>query len=178
MLIAVKDACVLIDLANGKLVGRWFQLQIETHTTDAVLYEVEDEAQHQEINGFVEAGMIHVSPMFESGGFEELQAITDVGNEMGVSVPDASAFLLAEKLDAVLLTGDGDLRKQATARGVTVCGVLWVLDMLLWEDVIDFGKAISSLQEMLDHGARLPAKECRRRTQAWEDEKKIRPREV
>lgn len=178
MLIAVKDACVLIDLANGKLIGRWFQLQIETHTTDAVLYEVEDEVQHKEVIGFVEAGMIKVSPMFESGGFEEIQAMSDLAGEMGVSVPDVSAFLLAEKLEAVLLTGDGDLRRHATARGVTVCGVLWVLDMLLWGDMIDFEMALDSLRAMLGKGARLPTNECQRRTQAWEDGKKIRPREV
>lgn len=178
MLIAVKDACVLIDLANGKLIGRWFQLQIETHTTDAVLYEVEDEEQHKEVNSFVEAGLIKVAPMFDSGGFEEIQAMSDLADEMRVSVPDASAFVLAQKLDAVLLTGDGDLRKKATDRGVRVRGVLWVLDMLVWQGMIGFSIARESLQEMRRKGARLPLKECERRIHAWEREKKIRPREV
>ena len=178
MLIAVKDACVLIDLANGGLVARWFQLRIETHTTDAVLYELEDEAQFFEVKRFVDAGLIKVAPMYEGDKFEAIQAVANMAEEMGVSPPDASAFLLAQKLEAVLLTGDGDLRKQATARGITVFGVLWVLDMLVWNDVIDFQMASDSLREMLEKGARLPEGECDRRSQAWKEERKIRPREV
>jgi len=177
MLIAVKDACVLIDLANGGLVSHWFLLQIETHTTDAVVFELEDEAQYQEVILFVEAGLIKVTPMYGGDGFTSLQTLAKTAATMGVSVPDASAFLLARKLKAVLLTGDGDLRKQSKARGVTVCGVLWVLDMLVWHDAITFELAADSLTAMLEKGARLPEGECARRFRAWGEGRNIQPSE-
>lgn len=178
MRIAVKDACVLIDLANGGLIAKWFQLQIETHTTDAVLFEVEDEAQRAEVMAFVEAGLIHVAPMYEAGSFEALQSLADAAADLGVSGPDASAYILADRLGAVLLTGDGGLRREAATRGVAVCGVLWIIDMLLWKDVIAFEAASASLRQMLERGARLPKVECERRCSAWADGRKIRPRQV
>lgn len=116
--------------------------------------------------------------MYEGDSFTSLQKLAATAESMGVSAPDASAFLLAERLDALLLTGDGYLRKQSEARGVTVCGVLWVLDMLVWHEVIDCAGAIRSLQQMLERGARLPPAECERRVGKWEEDEKIRPREV
>lgn len=178
MLVAVKDTCVLIDLVNGGLLGRWFQLEIETHTTDAVLFEIEREDQNREVRELVEAGLLKVAPTYEATGGRSMQAVSDASVLMGVSVPDASAFLLAAALDAVLLTGDGALRKGATERGVQVCGVLWILDMLVWNDVIDFQTADRSLRAMLEHAARLPASECERRLNSWSRSRKIRPRRV
>lgn len=58
MRVAVKDTSVLIDLAEGDLMGLWFKLQIETHTTDFVLSELRKEAQWQHVSSFVDAGMI------------------------------------------------------------------------------------------------------------------------
>ena len=58
MRIAVKDASILIDLAEGDLLGLWFQLKIETHTTDLVLREVKQETQWQRVSPFVDAGLL------------------------------------------------------------------------------------------------------------------------
>lgn len=176
MLVTVKDTCVLIDLVNGGLLGHWFQLEIETHTTDAVLYEIEREDQSREVTELVKAGLLKVSPTYEEKGNRSMQAVYEASEQMGVSFPDASAYLLATTLEAVLLTGDGALRKGATQGGVQVCGVLWILDMLLWHDVIDFQTADRGLNAMLEHAARLPPNECERRLNSWAKGRKIRPR--
>ena len=47
MKVAVKDACVLIDLANGGLLEAWFQRGIETHTTDLVARQVKTDRNWQ-----------------------------------------------------------------------------------------------------------------------------------
>jgi predicted nucleic acid-binding protein len=178
MLVTVKDTCILIDLVNGGLLGRWFQLGIETHTTDAVLFEIEREDQSREVTELVKAGLLKVSPTYEEKGTRSMQAVYEASEEMRVSFPDASAYLLATTLEAVLLTGDGTLRKGATERGLQVCGVLWILDMLLWNEVIDFQTADRSLRAMLEHAARLPSSECERRLNSWSKSRKIRPRRV
>jgi len=48
------------DLAAVDLPGLWFQLQIETHTTDFVLREVKQEIQWQRVSPFVDAKLLQV----------------------------------------------------------------------------------------------------------------------
>lgn len=62
---AVKDACVLIDLANGGLLESWFQLGIETHTTDLVLRQVMKDSQGESVAAFATSCADGVIP----GGF-------------------------------------------------------------------------------------------------------------
>lgn len=60
MRIAVKDASILIDLAEGDLLGLWFRLEIETHTTDLVLQEVKQETQWRRVSPFVDAKLLQI----------------------------------------------------------------------------------------------------------------------
>jgi len=60
MRVAVKDACLLIDLANGGLLEAWFQLGIETCTTDLVLRQVKADNQWQAVKAFVDASLLLV----------------------------------------------------------------------------------------------------------------------
>jgi len=65
------------------------------------------------------------------------------------------------------VTGDNSLRKAAEAEGVTVRGVLWVLDELVAAAAVTPARAAEGLRTMLAQGARLPSDECRRRLGAW-----------
>jgi len=66
MKVAVKDACVLMDLANGGLLDARFQLGIETHTTDLVVRQVKTARQWQVLSVFVEAGLLKVTTLLTS----------------------------------------------------------------------------------------------------------------
>jgi hypothetical protein len=74
--VAVKDACVLIDLANGGLLEAWFQLGIETHTTDLVIRQVRTDRHWQAVSGFVEAGLLKVATL---SGMQMEHMLTDLG---------------------------------------------------------------------------------------------------
>ena len=58
--IPVKDANVLIDLIEVDLLGLWFRLGIETHTTDLVIHEIRQPEQSRVISMMVAAGNLTV----------------------------------------------------------------------------------------------------------------------
>jgi predicted nucleic acid-binding protein len=163
MRIAVKDASILIDLAEGDLLGLWFQLKIETHTTDLVLAEVRKESQWRRVSGFVDAGLIqkHTTPS------DKLNETVTYAQDQGISPADASGILLAQQLKACLLTGDGRMRRTARADKVEVRGVLWIMDQLVDRGVLPGHEAAKRLERICAAGSRLPQHECEVRFKAW-----------
>jgi predicted nucleic acid-binding protein len=83
------------------------------------------------------------------------------------SLNDLTALALAKSRGAELLTGDGPLREAAVTETVEVHGVLWLLDALVDQAVIERADAAAALEAMLTDGSRLPDDECRRRLQSW-----------
>ncbi len=83
------------------------------------------------------------------------------------SMPDLFGLLVAEWLEAVLLTGDANLRKAAISRKLEVHGVLWLLDQLINCGSMAQSQAWQSLEKMLENGARLPAAEVQKRRKEW-----------
>ena len=178
MKIAVKDASVLIDLLEAGLLGSWFKLGIETHVPDLVLAEIAQPQQRPVVEGFVSAGLLNVA-VIENGDLKHLAALANLSRELKVSIPDASAVHLAETLgEAFLLTSDGTLRLGAERRGLEVRGLLWVLDLLVWHDVLSCADALSALATVLDANSRQPLHECHRRQDSWAIGRKIKPREL
>jgi predicted nucleic acid-binding protein len=80
---------------------------------------------------------------------------------------DLAALALAKSRGATLLTGDAPLREAAATEGVTVHGVLWLLDMLVAKAAITPEIAAAALDAILADGSRLPDHECRQRLRAW-----------
>lgn len=164
MRIAVKDANVLIDLAEADLLLLWFGLGIPTHTTDLVLDEVERTAQRAKVEPFVTSKLL----LIHEARAVEMAKIASVANEHGLSPADASALLLAKRLRATLVTGDGRLRKVACGLGVTVCGVLWIFDHLVQSGHLHVTDAARRLRHVMNSGTFLPASECEERLRRWD----------
>jgi predicted nucleic acid-binding protein len=163
MRIAVKDASILIDLSEGDLLGLWFQLKIETHTTDFVLGEVRKESQWQYVSAFVDAGLIQK----HATAANDLAGVVEYSQANGISMADASGVLLAMRLKACLLTGDGRMRRTARTEKVEVRGVLWIMDQLVERGVLPKAEAEERLEKICAAGSRLPREECATRIKAW-----------
>lgn len=163
MKIAVKDANILIDLAEADLLGLWFKLDYETHTTDLVLREIRRVEQWRKVSPLVDAGLIRLRTFDEA----EMRAVVLTSRELRVAVPDASAFVLAKQLRAILLSGDSDLRRAAEASKIRVHGVLWVFDQLIRAEVLQPRDAASRLQRLLDGSSFLPKLACEERLRQW-----------
>lgn len=168
MKVAVKDACVLIDLANGDLLDEWFALGIETFTTILVLDQVRDAAQWPAILKQVKRGRLKISVLSSA---EMTQMLAEVGH-LRIGIADQSVLFLAVHREAILLTGDRRLRLEGTRRGVDIRGLLWILDELVRREVLRPRKASQRLTTILEQGAFLPADECEARHRQWRAEKK------
>ena len=84
-----------------------------------------------------------------------------------LSVTDLAPLLLAKLLGAGLITGDRRLNELATAQGLPVHGILWILDEMLFHHILTTNQATNALKEILAKGARLPKIECQRRFDNW-----------
>ena len=119
MKIAVQDANVLIDLELAGLFDLWFQLGIETHTTDLM-------AGHVQALAYFKSGEVREHGL----SFEELNQVSELEREVGSKAKfnDCSVLFLAVKLDAMLISGDKALRIAGKARQLEVHGTLWIMD--------------------------------------------------
>ncbi len=170
MKVAVKDACVLMDLANAGLLDAWFGLGIETHTTDFVLRQVRQEEQWATIFPHVGGGNLKVHNLNEA----ELQQIVTGFRDSRLGIEDHSVLFLARKLDAILITGDRQLRIRAGALSLEVRGILWILDQLVESGQIEAGVAANKLLQMIDQGAFLPPDKVAVRLRKWRQESDYR----
>src|SRR5438067_940767 len=163
MKVAVKDACVLIDLVNGGLLDAWFRLGIETFTTDLVIRQVKADLQWKAVSVFIEAGLLRIETL--TG--EQIERMGRTHADVRLGIEDQSAIFLAIERNAILLTGDRRLRIEAGKHKVDVRGLLWILDELVARSVIPPALAALRLQAMRESGARLPKEECEERLRRW-----------
>jgi predicted nucleic acid-binding protein len=84
------------------------------------------------------------------------------------SVNDLFALVIAQSMNAVLLTGERNLRKVAELYRVPVHGTLWILDEMVRSEIILSVQAVSTLKLLREQGSRLPQEECDRRLQNWQ----------
>lgn len=166
MKIAVQDANVLIDLELAGLFDLWFQAGIETHTTDLIRAELE-KGGHAQALAYFESG--HVCEHLLS--FEEIMAVSELEREIGSKAKfnDCSVIFLAQKLDAMLISGDKPLRKAGKERRIEVHGTLWIFDLLVERKLLPSGIAASKLEYLRKLDRFFPNAECELRLRRWQE---------
>ena len=157
--ILVTDTNIWIDLENGRILTEIFKLPYQFVTPDFALGE------------FISPGWQTLQNLgltihsLESESILELVYLRQ--NHHQVSVVDLSALLLAKALRASLVTGDRRLRELALSQGLSVHGVLWILDEMVVHQAVSPSQSAEVLRRMISNGARLPAGECQRRLERW-----------
>jgi predicted nucleic acid-binding protein len=164
MRIVINDANILIDLVKIDLMNQFVQLDMELKTTDFVLEELNDE-QKNIVKQFIEAGKIEIIVTEEVEDFVGIASVLE--NSSGLSFEDCSVWYYANKLDVILLSGDGRLRKLAIANGITVRGVLYVFDQLLLKELLTFEVAIEKIELLYKINSRLPIQSKNERIAHW-----------
>lgn len=152
----VIDSNVLIDLHHEKLLRVVLSLPVNCLSVDVALAELERPSRDH----LLELGMVEC----ELSGEQVLSVVRLNEKYAKPSRIDMFLLQLAIAEDAVLLTGDLNLRYAAHKEGVEVHGTLWLLDYLLEQELIDPPRAADSLRRMMsvDPPRRLPAKEVGR----------------
>lgn len=133
------------------------------HTTDLIIAQVE-RGGHGEVVANSKSGRLitHVS----SAAFL-LECTLWKEDKPDLEIQDASVFLLAKDLGALLLTGDKDLRSFSETERIKVHGTLWIFDQLVDSAALKPEDAADKLEHLLDTGRRLPKAECENRIATW-----------
>jgi predicted nucleic acid-binding protein len=155
----ILDTSICIDLYHGKLLKAVLQLQRKIVLPDVIIAELEEPAGELLLKiGFIQEGT--------SG--EETEDIIALRNEYAnPSTNDLVALYLARRNACYLITGDNALRNAAKQEGVTVHGLLWLMDALVELEIINKSKASEALNSIIEAGSWLPKRECEERFKKW-----------
>ena len=163
--VVVNDASCLIDLRKGRLLHVLLRLPYR--------FIVPLPIREEELLDFTSQEW----RMLEDGGFttydlpgEEVAQVFALKREHSrLSANDCFALVTAAcQENGILLTGDGQLRKVATARDVRVHGVLWIIDELHGAGACESELLISALEVWRnDRAVFLPDTEIEKRLRAF-----------
>jgi hypothetical protein len=165
MKLAVTDANIFIDLVKLKMLGFLFSIELEIYTTQEVIDQLNN-GQAEQVMYFVQSKHLNVYKFSE----KEIAEIILLNAPRALEFTDKTVVFLAKKINAIVLTGDGPLRKFCASSGLTVRGILWVFDSCLQKEKFNHKIAIEKLKVLLSFNDRLPKEECLKRIEAWEKE--------
>ena len=142
--ITVTDACIFIDLHDLELTKLFFNLDIEIHTTSAVLYELYNE-QQQILQAYQSVNMLTIHNLQEQDFIE----IYTVDYPKSLSETDKSVLYIANKLNACVLSSDKTLRNCAKNKDIEYHGMIWVFDKLVEHGAFPKKEAASKLKQLI-----------------------------
>ena len=161
---AVKDANIIFDLFDIKLLNSFFNLNFDVFITGFIAGEINKSEQKEIINKYISTGEIIVLNTTP----EEIIKLIAIRNQTrGLSLADCSILFHSQKNKAFILTGDNILRKYAESNQIEVHGILWVLDELIKEEQISEKIAYLKLTQLMETNSRLPKNECEKRLKKW-----------
>lgn len=152
--IVIKDACILFDLVDLNLLEDFFQLELIAFTTPQVIGEITNEHQRAEIEKYIENGKLQID---KEGAIDEISSLND--QYPGLSFADSSVLELAIRIDAVIYSSDGALRKATIKKGLVVRGVLWIIEKLYEKGMISKEVVLKRLNSYALINQRAPVKE-------------------
>lgn len=164
MTLLIHDANVLIDLMEIDILDLALDLPFSMATTDLVRQEIEDPVQARALASCIKKGKIRII----TSTTHEMSAIAAyMGGFTSLSLADCSVLYHAADMRGIVITGDGQLRKEAAAQHIEVHGTPWILSRLVATKGIGPSCAIEKMEALLEMNPRLPHKECRKMQDAW-----------
>lgn len=155
MTIIITDTNVFIDLIQSGALQYFFQLDCEICTTDLVVEEVKVPEQQRQLETYQASGRLNIISL-ESGEIREAVQLPTSWALKGIV--DRTVLLKAIQLQCMVLSGDGNLRKECECRGLEVHGSLWVIREI-WVAGLVTPERLLEILESLGRNVRLPEKE-------------------
>lgn len=162
--VAVTDANIFIDLIKTDMMHLLFKLDLSIHTTQEVVDELEP-YQQEVIYALNKEGSISVYAF----SYEELSDIPNQKFPDGLHLADQTVFILAKKIDGILLSGDKKLRKYCERNDILVKGILWIYDEAYEKNLMDATVLVERIKLLMSINKRLPINDCQERITRWQD---------
>ncbi len=167
MKVVISDTNIFIDLLNVDLLDTFLKLPLEVHTTDFIIYELREE-QVEVITEKINDKKITLN---EANEEEYTEILEQMKERESLSLDDHSVYYYAKKLSATILTGDRAFRNFAEEKHIEVRGILWVLDEIITNELLNKTEMVSKLTCLMETNKRLPSDECERRLEKWKSKK-------
>lgn len=162
MKLHINDANILMDIVKLNLTVPFLALEFELYTTDFVFAEMEPNQQEQLLSDT----LIKIA-----SNQEDMTTIFELSEKhTGLSFEDCSTWYFAQKMDGILVTGDGKLRTKARASGVEVRGMIYIIDQIKIQGLLPIVDCVEKLRELKELNDRLPMIEIDNRIQTWSNE--------
>lgn len=142
--IAVTDANIFIDLYDLGLTNSFFNLDLEIHTTSAVLYELCSE-QQQILKAYQSVDRLTVHNLQEQDFIE----IYNENYPKSLSEADKTVLHVANKKNACVLSSDKTLRNCAKNKDIEHHRMIWIFDKLVENSVLTKNEAASKLKHLV-----------------------------
>lgn len=163
MNVAVTDANIFIDLAKLEMINYLFSLGLNIYTTQEVIDQL-NEAQAVKVIPFIKSGTLAVHKF----SAEEIIVIQSLKAPRALEFTDVTVAYLAKEINALVLTGDGALRKYCISLQMEVRGILWLFDECVNKQIFDHSIALQKLKALAALNDRLPKDEIAKRLEKWE----------
>lgn len=162
--IVVSDTNVFIDLISIGLQEQFFQLPLEVHTTDMVVFEVNRSGQSDIMKDLIDRCCMKVKTHTPE---EMLPYFQLAHTKYNLSAADFSVLTYSKKNNYVLLTGDGKLRKVALTEGVEVHGTIYIIAEMVEHHILTELQGAMKLECLLNSNPRLPKSIINRLIEKW-----------
>ena len=164
MKLAVTDANIFIDLILLEILEHLFALGIEVFTTQEVVDQL-NEDQLVKLSPFITANKLNVYS-FDS---VEIKEVLTMDAPRSLELADKSVAWLSLHLSAMVLTGDGVLRKFCVSKKLEVRGIIWFFDQVVNLGIMDCKVAAAKMEKLVVINPRLPKDEIFSRIKIWKD---------
>lgn len=160
----VTDVSVFFDLYEIQVLPEFFALDWEIYTTGFVYNEILQADQKEVFEVFERSKQLKILNF----SAEEEQEVRHFKTRLNIrSIADKTILYKALQLEAVLLTCDKKLRKEAEGHALEVRGSIWVIVQLVEKDIVPKTRGIELLEKLKTTNTRLPFSEIDKLIQEW-----------
>lgn len=145
MKLAITDACIFIELHLLRLHAPFFKMNVEIHTSVDVFNELYPEQQE-----LLKAYEVNQKLFIHSLTETDRKTVMNTSYPAALSENDKSVLYIALKLEAMVLSSDKAVRKQAKKQASEVHGMFWILDRLVENGLLSKVDAIVKLRQMMN----------------------------
>lgn len=160
MRVVISDSSVLIDLAKIRLIETTLALPYEFVIPDVIFADELIDLKHYQREQLIKLG-------FKIGSLtgEQVSTVYQYGlSYKPLAINDCFALVLAESIEqAILLTGDSNLRKTAQRHRVETHGIIWLCEQMRERLTVENKALLVALETLRDDPrTRIPKRELNR----------------